>query len=122
VLGSRDLAGVSYPQEIPLGSKHYGIPFTLSGPAAEKFRATLIANGAVERPDLHLISFTVDRETIYSAPLSPDLAAKIAQEPVVQFLMAVPGSGDKSFARAEDLWVLLSTGPLPANVTVEDSG
>jgi preprotein translocase subunit SecD len=122
VLGSGDLAGVSYPQEEPPRSKHYGIPFTITGTAAEKFRAALIANGAVGRPDLHLISFTVDGETVYSAPLSPDLAAKIAQEPAVQFFMAVPGSGDKSFARAEDLWVLLSTGPLPANVTVEDSG
>jgi hypothetical protein len=122
VLGSRDLAGVSYLQEQPPGSKHYGIPFTLTGPAAEKFRAALIANGAMERPDLHLITFTVDGETVYSAPLSSDLAAKIAQEPVGQFFMAVPGSGDKSFAGAEDLWVLLSTGPLPANVTVEDSG
>ena len=122
VLGSRDLAGVSYPQEVVTGSEHYGIPFNLTGPAAEKFRVALIANGAVARPDLHLVSFTVDGETIYSAPLSTDLAAKIAQEPVVQFFMAVPGSGDKSLARAEDLWVLLSTGPLPANVTVEDSG
>jgi hypothetical protein len=122
VLGSGDLAGVSYPQEEPPRSKHYGIPFTITGPAAEKFRAALIANGAIGRPDLHLVSMTVDRETVYSAPFSPALAAEIAQEPVVQFFLVVPGSGDKSLARAEDLWVLLSTGPLPANVTVEDSG
>jgi preprotein translocase subunit SecD len=122
VLGSGDLAGVSYLQEEPPGSMRYGIPLTITSPAAEKFRAALIANGAIGRPDLHLISFTVDGETVYSAPLSPDLAAKFVQEPIVLFFLAVPGSGDESFTQAEDLWILLSTGPLPSNVTVEDSG
>lgn len=122
VLGRRDLTGVSYLQEVPPGSMHYGIPVTLTGPAAEKFRDALIAHGATGKPDQHPISFTVDGETIYSAPLSSGLAARIAQEPIGQFFIAVPGSGDESFAKAEDLWVLLSTGPLTANVTIEDSG
>jgi len=122
VLGSHDLARVSYLQEQPPGSEHYGIPLTITGRAAEKFQAALIANGAIERPDLHLISFTVDGETVYSAPLSSELAEKVAQVPIVDFFMVVPGSGEKNFARTEDLWVLLSTGPLPANVTIQDSG
>jgi len=109
--------------DIPRGEQSggWGVPFTLSESGAQAFQKAAIASGATKNPDAHEISMYLDKDQIFSAPLSPDLAASLNKVPS-RSMVAETGSGDAGSLKAKELYIHLSEGALPVNVKIVGSG
>lgn len=121
VLFGDAVTSVSVPTVYPPGSGMWGVGFTLSEAGAQAFRAAAISSNAVNDPENHELIMLLDNTTVYSAPLSSDLAAKLKVEPIRE-LRASTGTGDAGLQDAMNLEIHLRAGALPVGVTVAGSG
>lgn len=115
------ITSVSNPSQEPPGSNSWGVGFTLSEDGAKVFRDMVIKTRAVDDPQNHHLFMLLDNVQVYGAPLSPDLAARLKNEPVRQ-LYASTGSGTASMTAAQNLEIHLRAGALPVDVSVAGSG
>ena len=99
----------------------WGVGFSLDNNGAAAFRQACIDTGATSNPSAHNINMYLDGEEVYSAPLSPDLAASIANGQV-NSLSASTGTGDAGYEKAKELEVHLRAGALPVEVKIAGSG
>ena len=95
--------------------------FTLSDDGASAFQAAAVKYGATVEPAKHNLMMILDNQTVYSAPLSTDLAGKIQGTPVRQ-LYASTGSGTYGMQQATNLEIHLRAGALPVDVGIAGSG
>jgi preprotein translocase subunit SecD len=109
--------------DIPRGQDNggWGVPFTLSEEGAQTFQKYAIDTGATKNPSAHYVSMYLDKDEIFSAPLSPDLAASLNKAPS-RSMVAQTGSGDAGSLKAKELYIHLREGALPVNVEVIGSG
>ncbi len=121
VLYGDAISTVGIPSQEPPGSDRWGVSFTLSEEGAAQFRDGAIKYGATTDPENHWLDMILDEKTVYSAPLSDDLAAKLQFEPIRQ-LYASTGSGQQGLTAAQNLEIHLRAGALPVQVTVAGSG
>ncbi|MDH7510040.1 MAG: preprotein translocase subunit SecD [Methanolinea sp.] len=121
VLYGDSITTVGVPSHDSPGSPVWGVSFTLNQEGAEKLQKAAIRTGAVSKPEAHYLDMLLDGKVVYSAPLSPDLAAKLAQEPIRQ-LYASTGTGDAGLNDAKNLEIHLRAGALPVDVVVAGSG
>jgi preprotein translocase subunit SecD len=121
VLFGDAITSVQVPSQEPPGSDNWGVGFTLSESGAAAFRAAAIQYGATVDPTRHYLTMLLDNETVYSAPLSSDLAGKIQNENIRQ-LYASTGSGTYGTQQATNLEIHLRAGALPVEVTIAGSG
>ena len=121
VLSGDAITSVQVPTQEPAGSDNWGVGFTLSESGAEAFRAAAIKYGATADPAKHNLIMLLDNETVYSAPLSNDLAGKIQNENIRQ-LFASTGSGKYGTQQATNLEIHLRAGALPVDVNIAGSG
>ena len=91
VLSGETITSVQTPSQEPPGSDKWGVGFTLSEGGAAAFRAAAIKYGATADPANHNLIMLLDNKTVYSAPLSEDLAGKLQSENIRQ-LFASTGS------------------------------
>ncbi len=96
----------------------WGVPFVLSDKGAQSIRDAVIKYGALTNPDAHYLSMYLDNNLVFSAPLSPELAKNIQNEPLKN-LAANTGSGDSGQKMAKKLMIYLRTGALPVPVDVK---
>ncbi|HVN74226.1 MAG TPA: preprotein translocase subunit SecD [Methanoregula sp.] len=121
VLSSDVITSVQTPTQEPAGSNNWGVSFTLSPEGAEQFREAAIKYGATVDPAKHNLIMILDNQTVYSAPLSSDLAAKVQTTPITQ-LYASTGTGTYGTQQATDLEIHLRAGALPVDVSIAGSG
>ncbi len=121
VLSGDAITSVQVPTQEPPGSDNWGVGFTLSESGAAAFRAAAIQYGATTDPKNHYLNMLLDNETVYSAPLSDDLAGKVQNENIRQ-LFASTGSGKYGSQQATNLEIHLRAGALPVDVTIAGSG
>ena len=121
VLYGDSITTVGVPSHDSPGSPVWGVSFTLNQDGAEKLQKAAIRTGAVTKPEDHYLDMLLDGKVVYSAPLSPDLAAKLAQEPIRQ-LYASTGTGNAGLDAARNLEIHLRAGALPVDVVVAGSG
>jgi preprotein translocase subunit SecD len=76
----------------------------------------------VSDPENHHLVMVLDNTTVYDAPLSSDLAAKLRSGENVRQLIASTGSGDAGKEAATALEIHLRAGALPVDVVVAGSG
>ncbi len=109
--------------DIPRGDQSggWGVPFTLSEAGAQIFQKAAIDSGATKNPNGHEISMYLDKDQIFSAPLSADLASSLNKVPS-RSMVAETGSGDSGSLKAKELYIHLSEGALPVNVKIVGSG
>ncbi len=109
--------------DIPRGDQQgqWGVPFTLSEEGAAAFQKASIDTGAVKDPEAHPISMYLDKDEIFSAPLSPELASSLQKVPS-RGLEARVGGGDEGSQKAKQLQIHLQEGALPVNVEIVGSG
>ncbi|ACL16371.1 preprotein translocase subunit SecD [Methanosphaerula palustris] len=122
VLYGDSITSVSMPSQSPVGSGNWGVGFTLSDAGAAAFRNGSIQYGAVDDPSNHNLVMILDNQSVYSAPLSSDLAAKLRASPSVKELFASTGSGTDGQNSAQNLEIHLRAGALPVDVSVAGSG
>ena len=122
VLFGDSITSVSMPSQEPVGSDNWGVGFTLSDAGAVAFRDGSIKYGAVDDPANHNLVMVLDNQTVYSAPLSSDLAAKLRAQPSVKQLYASTGAGTDGQNSAQNLEIHLRAGALPVDVSVAGSG
>jgi preprotein translocase subunit SecD len=121
VLSGDTITSVQVPSQEPAGSDNWGVGFTLSESGAEAFRAAAIKYGATADPEKHNLIMLLDNSTVYSAPLSENLAGKLQSENIRQ-LFASTGSGKSGTQQATNLEIHLRAGALPVDVTIAGSG
>jgi preprotein translocase subunit SecD len=121
VLFGDAITTVQVPSQEPAGSDNWGVGFTLSESGAAAFRTAAIQYGATTDPAKHNLIMLLDNETVYSAPLSSDLAGKLQNENIRQ-LYASTGSGKYGTQQATNLEIHLRAGALPVEVTIAGSG
>jgi preprotein translocase subunit SecD len=121
VLSGDAITSVQMPTQEPAGSDKWGVGFTLSDDGASAFQAAAIKYGATTDPDKHYLLMLLDNKTVYSAPLSKDLAGKLQTEKTRQ-LFASTGTGKAGTQQATDLEIHLRAGALPVDVTIAGSG
>jgi len=121
VLSGDAITSVQVPSQEPAGSNNWGVGFTLSDTGAAAFQTAAIKYGATVDPKDHNLVMLLDNQTVYSAPLSSDLAAKVQTSPIRQ-LYASTGSGDYGKQEATTLEIHLRAGALPVDVTIAGSG
>ncbi|HON40381.1 MAG TPA: preprotein translocase subunit SecD [Methanoculleus sp.] len=114
------ITSVSVPQKDPY-TQEWGVGFTLSDAGAEAFREAALRYGAVDNPSAHHLIMLLDNKTVYSAPLSSDLAAQLRSAPV-RSLSATTGTGDAGLDAAMALEIHLRAGALPVKVDIVGSG
>ncbi|MDD1676191.1 MAG: preprotein translocase subunit SecD [Methanomicrobiales archaeon] len=119
VLYGDAITSVGVPSTGP-ANQVWAVPFTLSDEGAVAFREACIATGAVTNPKDHELMMILDNLTVYSAPLSPDLATEL-QNNVVRQLSASTGSGDAGLTAARNLEIHLRAGALPVDVIAGSS-
>jgi preprotein translocase subunit SecD len=93
----------------------------LNDPGAQALRDASILYGATTDPAKHNLIMLLDNQPVYSAPLSHELAAQVAQQPVKQ-LYASTGTGQAGMTEATTLEIHLRAGALPVDVSVAGSG
>jgi preprotein translocase subunit SecD len=101
-------------------TKKWGVSFTLSEDGAKQFQNAAIQYGATTDPANHWLDMILDGTTVYSAPLSDDLAAKLQTTPIQQ-LLASTGTGQEGLTAANNLEIHLRAGALPVAVAVAGS-
>ncbi|MGD0080597.1 MAG: preprotein translocase subunit SecD [Methanoregula sp.] len=121
VLSGDSITSVQTPSQSPAGSNNWGVGFTLSDDGAAAFQAAAVKYGATVEPSKHNLVMILDNQTVYSAPLSTDLAGTIQGTPVRQ-LYASTGSGTYGMNQATDLEIHLRAGALPVDVGIAGSG
>ena len=121
VLSGETITSVQVPGQEPPGSDKWGVGFTLSESGAAAFRAAAIKFGATADPANHNLIMLLDNKTVYSAPLSEDLAGKLQSEDIRQ-LFASTGTGKYGSQQATNLEIHLRAGALPVDVTIAGSG
>jgi preprotein translocase subunit SecD len=121
VLSGDTITSVQMPSQEPPGSDRWGVGFTLSESGAAAFRAAAIKYGATADPANHNLVMLLDNTSVYSAPLSEDLAGKLQVENIRQ-LFASTGSGKYGTQQATNLEIHLRAGALPVDVTIAGSG
>ncbi len=121
VLSGDSITSVQTPSQEPAGSNQWGVGFTLSDDGASAFQAAAVKYGATVEPSKHNLMMILDNQTVYSAPLSTDLAGKIQGTPVRQ-LYASTGSGTYGMQQATNLEIHLRAGALPVDVSIAGSG
>lgn len=109
--------------DIPRGDRGgmWGVPFTLSEAGAQILQKAIIDSGAAKNPQAHELSMYLDKELIFSAPLSPELAASIQKAPI-KSMVAEVGMGDISSQNAKVLYINLKEGALPTSIKVIEYG
>ena len=121
VLSGDAITSVQVPTQEPPGSDKWGVGFTLSESGAAAFRTAAIQYGATANPASHNLIMLLDNTTVYSAPLSEDLAGKLQSESIRQ-LFASTGTGKSGSQQATNLEIHLRAGALPVDVTIAGSG
>jgi preprotein translocase subunit SecD len=121
VLFGDAITSVQNPSQEPAGSDHWGVGFTLSDSGAAAFRNGAIKYGATVDPANHNLVMLLDNKTVYSAPLSEDLAGKLQGSDIRQ-LFASTGSGKAGTTQATNLEIHLRAGALPVDVNIAGSG
>jgi preprotein translocase subunit SecD len=121
VLFGDAITSVSVPSKESPGKDIWGVGFTLSEEGANALRDACIRTGAVTDPGNHYLSMILDGRTVYSAPLSPDLAKSLQTQPTRQ-LYATTGDGEAGLKQAQQLEIHLRAGALPVEVKVAGSG
>lgn len=121
VLFGDSITSVQVPSQEPPGSDKWGVGFTLSETGAAAFRDGAIKYGATIDPNRHQLAMLLDNKTVYSAPLSEDLAGQLQGEPTRQ-LFASTGAGKSGMQQATNLEIHLRAGALPVDVGVAGSG
>ena len=122
VLFGDQITSVGMPSQEPPGSNTWGVGFTLSETGATALREAAIRYGATSDPENHHLVMVLDNTTVYDAPLSSDLAAKLRSGENVRQLFASTGSGDAGEESATALEIHLRAGALPVDVKVAGSG
>ena len=122
VLFGDAITSVGLPAQEPPGSNSWGVSFTLSESGATAFREAAVRHGAVNDPDSHHLIMVLDNETVYDAPLSTDLAAKLRGGENVRQLFASTGVGEEGKNDATALEIHLRAGALPVDVSIAGSG
>ena len=121
VLYGDSITGVQNPAQEPPGSNTWGVGFSLNEGGASAFREAAITYGATIDPAHHYLLMLLDNRTVYSAPLSEDLAGKVQTENIRQ-LFASTGQGKNGMQQATNLEIHLRAGALPVDVKVAGSG
>jgi preprotein translocase subunit SecD len=121
VLSGETITSVQTPSQEPPGSDKWGVGFTLSESGAAEFRAAAIKYGATSDPANHNLIMLLDNSSVYSAPLSEDLAGKLQSDTIRQ-LFASTGTGKYGTQQATNLEIHLRAGALPVDVTIAGSG
>jgi len=121
VLSGDTITSVQMPSQEPPGSDRWGVGFTLSESGAAAFRAAAIKYGATADPANHNLVMLLDNTSVYSAPLSEELAGKLQVENIRQ-LFASTGSGKYGTQQATNLEIHLRAGALPVDVIIAGSG
>jgi len=121
VLFGDAITSVQNPSQEPAGSDRWGVGFTLSDSGAAAFRDGAMKFGATADPENHYLVMLLDNKTVYSAPLSSDLAGKLQAEKIRQ-LYASTGSGKSGMTQATNLEIHLRAGALPVDVSIAGSG
>jgi len=115
------IASVQNPSQNPPNSNNWGVSFSLSEVGAKQFQTGAIEYGAVSDPRNHWLFMYLDGEVVYSAPLSPELAADLSVRPS-NSLIASTGFGEEGRQAAQVLEIHLRNGALPVDVTIAGSG
>ena len=121
VLYGDSVVSVQTPTQNPAGSDIWGVGFSIDNAGAEALQQACIYYGATTNPADHELVMYLDGNLVYSAPLSSDLAASIAKNPV-NSLYAGTGSGDEGKEKAQELEIHLRAGALPVQVQIAGSG
>jgi len=121
VLYGDAITTVQVPNQEPPGSNKWGVGFTLSEAGSIAFRDSAIKYGATVDPNHHLLAMLLDNKTVYSAPLSEDLARQLQGQTTRQ-LFASTGTGNPGMQQATNLEIHLRAGALPVDVSVAGSG
>jgi preprotein translocase subunit SecD len=121
VLFGDAITSVQMPSQEPAGSDKWGVGFTLSDAGATAFQNAAIKYGATKDPSNHYLVMLLDNKTVYSAPLSNDLAGKLEAEKMRQ-LFASTGMGKSGTQQATNLEIHLRAGALPVDVNIAGSG
>jgi preprotein translocase subunit SecD len=121
VLYGDSITSVQVPGQEPPGSNKWGVAFTLSEGGSAAFRDAAIKYGATVDPTNHQLIMLLDNNTVYSAPLSTDLAGQLQNTPTRQ-LFASTGTGTNGMQQATNLEIHLRAGALPVDVNVAGSG
>ena len=121
VIFGDSVTSVSRPSQSPPGSNSWGVGFTLDETGAEAFRQAAIKYNAIKDPKNHNLVMLLDGDIVYSAPLSSDLAGKLATG-TVRDLSASTGTGDDALEEAQLLEIHLRAGALPVDVSIAGSG
>jgi len=115
------IQSVANPSQTPPNSDNWGVSFVVTPDAAENLRQIAISSGAVRKPEGHNLDMILDDEVVFSAPLSPDLAAEL-QTKATTNLLASTGYGIEGQEQAKLLEIHLRNGALPVEVKVAGSG
>ena len=121
VLFGDSITRVQNPSQSPAGSDKWGVGFTLSDAGAAAFQQVAIKSGATADPEHHELVMLLDNKSVYSAPLSPDLAREL-QAGSTRDLFASTGSGKTGSDAATNLEIHLRAGALPVDVSIAGSG
>jgi preprotein translocase subunit SecD len=121
VLSGDVITTVQMPAQEPPGSDKWGVGFSLNEAGATAFQDAAIKYGATSDPANHYLLMLLDNETVYSAPLSEDLARQLQTQKTRQ-LFASTGTGTYGSKQATELEIHLRAGALPIDVTIAGSG
>ncbi len=121
VLSGDSITSVQLPSQEPPGSDKWGVSFTLDDAGAAAFQLAAIQYGATTDPANHYLLMILDNQTVYSAPLSEDLAGQLQTQKIRQ-LYASTGSGTYGSQQATQLEIHLRAGALPVDVSIAGSG
>ena len=115
------ITSVQLPSQEPPASDNWGVSFTLSEEGATAFQDAAIKYGATTDPGNHYLLMILDNKTVYSAPLSDDLAGQLQTQKIRQ-LYASTGAGKAGSSQATQLEIHLRAGALPVDVGIAGSG
>jgi preprotein translocase subunit SecD len=121
VVSGDAITSVQRPSQEPPGSDKWGVSFTLSDDGATAFQEAAIKYGATEDPENHNLIMLLDNKTVYSAPLSAELAVQLQTQKIRQ-LYASTGTGKYGSNQASELEIHLRAGALPVDVNIAGSG
>ncbi|MFA5268162.1 MAG: preprotein translocase subunit SecD [Methanoregula sp.] len=121
VLSGDMITSVQLPSQEPPASDNWGVSFTISEDGATAFQDAAIKYGATTDPGDHYLLMLLDNETVYSAPLSDDLAGQLQTQKIRQ-LYASTGAGKAGSNQATELEIHLRAGALPVDVGIAGSG
>lgn len=121
VVSGDTITSVQLPSQEPPGSDKWGVSFTLNEAGATAFQEAAIKYGATADPENHNLIMLLDNKTVYSAPLSDELAVQLQTQKIRQ-LYASTGTGKYGSSQASELEIHLRAGALPVDVSIAGSG